>query len=310
MHVSVCVLIYCVLIFCITRKKTKQHGSSPCLCFLVLTLHHLCVALWVSTGAALHVSLCTLAECAFGQETQVSGVGLLWIVLWCVWVFMKRKHFQEGAFYSYILCMFHLQIQIRKLFKWTHGFETFVNLAVLCAVCWEMRSYTLSWLQRGNFAENACGHFGIGELLKDLSAGCTVEFAFLGPAKCWHHILPLCLQCMFTYKSFESCYHLLIFKTFPLVCCNSREEVALLKNMSLESLYSILLVNVYILDLTSVLWSYIFADCLVFCAYFFCLLTAGVQKEKKVNLSLQGSNLLQTAAKIPWSLRIHEARCH
>lgn len=88
----------------------------------------------------------------------------------------------------------------------------------------------LSWLQRGNFAEDACALLGVGELLKDLNAGCTVKSAFLVPAKCWHHILPLCLQCTFTWKPFQSCYCLLTFKTLPPAHCSRREEFALLKS--------------------------------------------------------------------------------
>lgn len=156
---------------------------------------------------------------------------------------MKRQHFQEATFYPYILCIFHPQIQICKLFKWTDRFETFMSLAVLCTACWEKRRYNLPWLQRGNFLESTCACLGIGELLKDLSARCTVKSIFLVPAKCWHHILPLCLQCTFSCKSFENCYHLLTFKTSPCVHCSCREEVVLLKSMYLESLYNILLVN-------------------------------------------------------------------
>lgn len=134
---TLCVLIYCILIFCFTRKK--KHGSSLCLCFLVLTLLHLYVALWMFTGAVLHVSLCSLDEVSFRQETQVSGVRLFCILSLDCFVCVKRQRFQKVEFYSYIFWVFHPQIQINKLFKWTHRFETFMSLAVLCTDCWEKR---------------------------------------------------------------------------------------------------------------------------------------------------------------------------
>lgn len=42
-----------------------------------------------------------------------------------------------------------------------------------------------------------------------------------------------------------------------------------------------------------------FAVCLIFCALFCWVLSAGVQKEKKVDLTLQERNLLETVSKIP-----------
>lgn len=199
---------------------------------------------------------------------------------------MKRQRFQEATFYSYTLSMFHPQIQIgnfsnectdlKPLWIWQY-----------CALPAEKREDRL-YLEIGN-AENACGHWGIGELLKDLGAGHTVKSTFLVCAKCWHHILPLCI---FICKSFESCNHLLTFKTLPPVHWNSREEVAFLKTMYLESLYFILLANVSILGLTSDLWC-ICVCCLpgLLCLFLLSFVCRSAER-KKINLSLQGNNLL------------------
>lgn len=71
----------------------------------------------MSTGAVLHVSLCSLAEVSFRQETRVSGVGLFciffWIVLWCVCVYEQAT--SSGSYiYSYIFCIFYPQIQMNS----------------------------------------------------------------------------------------------------------------------------------------------------------------------------------------------------
>lgn len=92
------------------------------------------------------------------------------------------------------ICSIHKYKQIYRLFKWTNRFETFTGLVIVCTPCWEKRrlGYILNWMQRGDFAEGACAHLGThGLKWKDLSAGHTVESAFLVPAHCWCCLLPL-----------------------------------------------------------------------------------------------------------------------
>lgn len=168
--------------------------------------------------------------CSWGflrRETRASGIGpvqlctlffcLFWVCLFlCVCVCTQRSSISRKPHLTFRLHIYPVPKykQVHKLLKWTNRFETFTSLAVLCTPCWEKRKmgYILNWMQKGDVAEGACAHLDIGELLKDLNAGRTAESAFLVPANCWHHLLPLWSRCTSTCKPFESCYHLLIFK--------------------------------------------------------------------------------------------------
>lgn len=168
--------------------------------------------------------------CSWGflrRETWASGVGPMQLCtlffvcfgfgfFFCVCVCTQRSSIFRKPHFTFRLHIYPIPKykQVHKLFKWTNRFETFTSLAVLCTLCWEKRKmgYILNCMQRGDFAVGACAHLGIGELLKDLNAGCTAESAFLVPANCWHYLLPLWLQRTSTCKPFESCYLLLIFK--------------------------------------------------------------------------------------------------
>lgn len=202
----------------------------------------------------------------------------------CVCVCTQRSSIFRKPHFTFRLHIYPVPKykQVHKLFKLTNRFETFTSLAVLCTPCWEKRKmgYILNWMQRGDFAEGACAHLGIGELLKDVNAGRTAESAFLVPANCWHHLLPLWLRCTSTCKPFESCYHLLFFK-YITTCELHLQGRSLFKSMHLERLYNILIVNVSISDLVSCDAS-VFVICLIFCVHFCCLLSSGVQKEKKL----------------------------
>lgn len=192
----------------------------------LLTLPRLYVAPWVSTGAVLHLSVCSVAEVSLGEKLgpRVSDLCsyahfffvCFGFVCFCVCVCTQRSSISRKPHLTFRLHIYPVPKykQVHKLLKWTNRFETFTSLAVLCTPCWEKRKmgYILNWMQKGDVAEGACAHLDIGELLKDLNAGRTAESAFLVPANCWHHLLPLWSRCTSTYKPFESCYHLLIFK--------------------------------------------------------------------------------------------------